>query len=117
MLRLRSRPDYLAAAKGIRIVRPGFVLQARRRNEPTGAARFGFTATRKLGGAVTRNRVRRRLKAIASIAAPTAPEGHDLVLIGRRGAINRDFAAMVSELGSALEQAARSEPDIRRRSN
>ena len=107
MKRLRTRPEYLAVAKGVRVVRPGFVLQARPRSEAAGEPRFGFTASRKTGNAVTRNRIRRRLKELARAEAAAAPAGVDFVLIGRKDAAGRDFAAMSSELRSAIADAAK----------
>jgi len=115
--RLRTRPDYLAVAKGVRVVRPGFVLQARPRKERAGEPRFGFTASRKTGTAVVRNRIRRRLKELARAGAPSAPEGIDFVLIGRREAAGRDFATMAGELQSAFADASRSRRQRRPEAN
>ena len=91
MDRLRQRADFLAAATGPRAPVSGFVLQARHRNEP-GSARVGFTVSKKVGNAVERNRVKRRLREIVRLA----PEGrlrtgYDYVLIGRRAALDLSF--------------------------
>ena len=88
---------------------PGVVLQALRR-EPAasgpGAAdtRVGFTVTKKVGNAVVRNRVRRRLREAARLTfrAYGAPAGTDLVLIGRDGTIGRDFGLLCADLEAAL---------------
>ncbi len=69
------------------------------------AARIGFTVTKKLGNAVTRNRIKRRLRAAASQALPNlVHDGHDYVLIGRQGTIARDFGALKGDLTSALQR-------------
>ena len=68
--RLKRRAEFLrVAAKGAKSAMPGLVLQARRRDD-SGPARLGFTVTKKVGGAVVRNRVRRRLKEAARAVVP-----------------------------------------------
>ena len=67
MERLTQRADFLAAASGIKTTAAAFVLQARKRVDE-GPARFGFTVSKKVGNAVERNRVRRRLREIVRIA-------------------------------------------------
>lgn len=84
---------------------PGLVLQALRRDDD-GPARVGFTVTKKLGNAVVRNRVRRRLReAMRQIAKERVLAGVDLVLIGREAARRRPFAALAADLGQALDRA------------
>ncbi len=61
MERLKQRADFLAAAKGAKVPAGAFVLQARERGDGA-PARFGFTVSKKVGNAVERNRVRRRLR-------------------------------------------------------
>ena len=102
MDRLRQRADFLAAATGPRAPVSGFVLQARQRNEP-GSARIGFTVSKKVGNAVERNRVKRRLREIVRLA----PEGgmrtdYDYVLVGRRAALDLSFERMVQDFERAL---------------
>ena len=66
--------------------------------------RFGFTVTKKLGGAVVRNRIRRRLKAaIAALAPKEARDGFDYVLVARPAALDRDFTEMVADLTRAFK--------------
>ena len=107
MERLKQRADFLAAAKGARVPAAPFVLQSRARGDP-GPARFGFTVSRKVGTAVERNRVRRRLKEIVRRnAAVIAQDGHDYVLIGRRAALAMPFDEMTTEFVGALARLSR----------
>lgn len=103
MDRLKNRGDFLRAAGGAKWATPGFVLQARRRRDDGMAPRTGFTASRKVGGAVARNRARRRLKEAVRLGmAEHARAGHDYVLIARRATLTHSFHAMVDELRRAL---------------
>jgi len=86
---------------------PSLVLQARARGETKAAspdiARFGFTASKALGGAVQRNRARRRLKEAVRIVAPGhAVPGYDYVLIARSGTVQRRFTEITKDLERAL---------------
>lgn len=84
---------------------PGLVLQARRQDENGGATRVGFTASRKVGGAVDRNRAKRRLKAAAGRVIPAhARAGFDLVLIARGATVKRPFPALLDDLNTALKR-------------
>jgi ribonuclease P protein component len=104
MERLRHRADFLAAASGAKAPATSFVLQARERRDG-GPVRIGFTVSKKVGNAVERNRVRRRLREIVrrSAAAGMRP-GHDYVLIGRRAALGLPFGRMIEEFDRALRR-------------
>lgn len=103
MERLRQRADFLAAATGAKAPTAAFVLQARQRNG--GAARVGFTVTKRTGNAVERNRIRRRLREVVRLSEPAALRpGHDYVLIGRRAALNAPFERMKSDFDRALRR-------------
>jgi ribonuclease P protein component len=87
---------------------PGFVLLVRTRDDDDPAMRLGITVTRKIGGAVVRNRMKRRFRALAREVLPQAGmAGADHVLIGRQGGIERDFATLRSELIKALSRLAK----------
>jgi ribonuclease P protein component len=87
---------------------PGFVLLVRPRGDEDPAMRLGITVTRKIGGAVVRNRMKRRFRALARELLPEAGvAGADHVLIGRSGGIERDFAALREDLLKALGKVAR----------
>ena len=82
---------------------PGFVLLVRDRADGDNAKRVGFTVTKKIGGAVVRNRMKRRLRALAREFLPAGGfVGADHILIGRAGGIERDFALMRAEIVRAL---------------
>lgn len=79
------------------------MLQTRKRDDP-GPARMGFTVSKKVGTAVERNRVRRRLKdAVNRFAMDRMIPGHDYVLVGRRNALTVTFARLGEELERAFE--------------
>jgi ribonuclease P protein component len=101
--RLRQRPEFLRVAKGERFHSRAFSLQAAPRDKVEGPARFGFTVTRKAGGAVERNRMRRRLREALRRAAPLeARPGFDYVIVARRSSLDAGFDQLVSELARAL---------------
>jgi ribonuclease P protein component len=105
MQRLRHRTDFLAAATGAKAPATAFVLQSRNRRDQ-GLARVGFTVSRKVGGAVERNRVRRRLREVVRLSLPSRLQpGHDYVLIGRRAALKLPFERMLQEFERALGRA------------
>ena len=84
---------------------PGFILLVRDRQDADPQMRVGFTVTKKIGGAVVRNRMKRRLRALAREILPANGfAGSDHVMIGRAGGVERDFGVLRSELVSALER-------------
>jgi ribonuclease P protein component len=104
MERLRQRADFLAAAQGAKVTTVGFVLQARERTE-RGPTRVGFTVSKKVGNAVERNRVRRRLREIVRLTATARlRSGHDYVLVGRRSALSLPFERMTQDFDHALRR-------------
>jgi ribonuclease P protein component len=87
---------------------PGFVLLVRDRGDGDPAMRIGITVTKKIGGAVVRNRMKRRFRALAREILPRAGvKGADHVMIGRAGGVERDFASLRSDLERALAKIGR----------
>ena len=111
LVRLKNRADFLRVAAGRRrAVRPAFIVQAAPPTEDASgtSVRVGFTASRKVGNAVVRNRAKRRLRAIAAEVLPQMGHpGTDYVLVARATANERPYAELLGDLEGALRQLAR----------
>jgi ribonuclease P protein component len=107
--RLKIRADFLRAAKGIRRVEGAITLETCPSPEPRPRTlRVGFTASKKVGNAVIRNRAKRRLRAAASQLLPLlGRDGHDYVLVARGTTVARPFPALLSDITTALKAAHR----------
>jgi len=102
MQRLKRRREFLAAARGASRAAPAVVVQMLKRGDE-GPPRVGFTVTRKLGGAVARNRIRRRLKEAVRLALPGCMKpGRDYVFIGRPETALRPFGLLQQDLMDAV---------------
>ena len=119
LVRLKTRADFLRVAAGRRrAARPGLVLQAAPHLPGDGAAivRVGFTASRKVGNAVVRNRAKRRLRAVAAdVLARDGRQGTDYVLIARGGTGGLPYAELVSDLEAALRRIDQPGGEARKR--
>ena len=101
--RLLRRPQFLAAAKGVSQARGAVVVQQLDRADGDPTVRLGFTATRKIGGAVVRNRAKRRMRAAAQAILPQLGKpGFDYVLIARNGAPTRAWPRLLDDVKTAL---------------
>jgi ribonuclease P protein component len=95
----------VAANGGLRATTPGFILLVRDRKDQDATMRVGFTVTKKIGGAVVRNRMKRRFRALArEIVASKGFSGADHVMIGRADGVERDFSLLRNELAAALDR-------------
>lgn len=102
MQRLKNRRDFQAAARGASFALRSLVVQMRERGDE-GPPRIGFTVTRKLGGAVERNRIRRRLKEAVRLALPgKVRQGRDYVFIGRPEAAARPLKLLMEDVVHAV---------------
>ncbi len=100
---MTRRADYLAANRGRRQTTPGFILLVNDRRDSDPVPRIGITVSKKVGGAVVRNRMKRRFRALARELLPVhAIAGADHVLIGRKDGIERDFDLLRAEMIKAL---------------
>lgn len=105
---MTKRSQFLAANGGVRVPMPAFVLLVHPRQDGDATAGFGITATKKLGGAVIRNRAKRRLRALVRdqfLDAATA--GADHVLIARADAVTLDYRQLATDLSKALAKVPR----------
>jgi ribonuclease P protein component len=108
--RLKKRPDFLAAARALSASRGAVVLQGRARADDCATIRVGFTATKRIGGAVVRNRAKRRLREAARRLMPLlGVPGCDYVLIARGGTTTRPWERLLDDLKNALISLA---PDL-----
>jgi ribonuclease P protein component len=106
---LKKRSEFLRVRGGGRATASGFVLEGKRRGSvaegkyPISGPRFGFTITKKIGNAVMRNRIRRRLRAaLVQVAAAHADPQTDYVVVAREPAATQDFSALVADITKAF---------------
>ncbi len=104
---LRRRADFLEAASGAKAHATGFVLQSRDRGDQA-PPRVGYTVSKKVGNAVERNRVRRRLREVVRLSvAERMRAGCDYVLVGRRAALDLAFDRLINDMSGALSRVHR----------
>ena len=109
---LKRRAAFKAVAAGKRITRSGFVLQALTRETPAPGIRenhprFGLTVTKKIGNAVVRNRIRRRLREAVKRAGAHAAAATDYVVVARPAALTLQFERLVTDLTNGFEFLSR----------
>ena len=108
--RLKKRREFLYVAKGRKAVQRGVVIQARRRDGNPHCS-IGFTASKKVGNAVLRNRAKRRLREIARLLLPLHGEpGFDSVFIARATTPDREWSKLMRDVESALASLTTDKP-------
>ncbi len=109
MQTIKKRADFLSVtAKGKRFITGSFILQMLKRDDAHFAGpepRFGFTVTKKMGNAPTRNRIKRRLRESVRLCGQLhALSGHDYVVIPRHKALTCDFAHLTRDMEFAFSR-------------
>ena len=105
--RMRKRPQFLACAKAPSSAKGAVVVQARARDDGLEIVRAGFTATKRVGNAVVRNRARRRLREAVRLLLPQLGRpGFDYVFIARGGTAERPWVRLLDDVKSALLRLA-----------
>ena len=100
---IKKRQDFLALRNARRTSSRCFLMLSRKNRENGESLRLGLTVTKKLGGAVIRNRIRRRLRAAAREVFPLhAAGGTDYVLVARKAAYDRNYAELLDDMKRAL---------------
>lgn len=98
---LKKRVDFLRLRRGVRASTPAFLVQSLPND--LGSLRVGFTVTKKMGNAVIRNRMKRRLRAVAAeLLAHHGQAGTDYVFLARPRALTRPYGRMLDDLRAAL---------------
>ena len=105
--RLKKRPDFLACAQGPALARGAVLVQVRARGDDSDLVRAGFTATKRIGGAVERNRAKRRMREAVRLLLPEhGRPGHDYVFIARGGMTKRPWERLLDDVKTALIRLA-----------
>ncbi len=105
LVTIKARADFLRIRGGAKWNTPGFLIETKPARDPNGPPRFGFTVTKKLGNAVVRNRIRRRLKeAVRTAHGSLSQPGYDYVIVGRTPAFDMPFERLVADVATGLKR-------------
>ena len=108
--RLKTRPEFLRVGRGRKVYGRCIGLQVARRDDDatSGIAecRVGLTVTKKVGGAVERNRIKRRLREALRAPGLATDAGHDYVIVARRDALSVPFAGLISDVRKCFGEVA-----------
>ncbi len=105
LVTVKARADFLRIRGGAKWNTPGFLIEAKPARTPGGSPRFGFTVTKKIGNAVVRNRIRRRLKeAVRQAQGTLAREGYDYAIVGRKPAFDMPYDRLVADVLTGLKR-------------
>ena len=104
--RLQKRPEFLAVASANKkFVTACFILQCGAPFADNRSSKIGYTASRRVGGAVDRNRVKRKMRELVRLVlAPKLEGGRDYVMVGRKSAVKRPFAIMIKDAEKVLNK-------------
>jgi len=113
---LKNRKEFLSARHGPFAKARGFVLQSSKPSTtPREMPRFGFTVTKKVGNAVVRNRIKRRLREVVRTCGSQNPiVPNDYVLIGKQAALKLPFETMVADLARGLDRVTNSRENLQK---
>jgi ribonuclease P protein component len=106
LISIKKRSDFVNIKKnGEKSYAKGLILETKENKNPTGNIRVGYTATKRLGNAVTRNRIKRRFRALSSQILPLlARPDYDYVIIGRKGTLERSLEDLKKDLKYSLHK-------------
>lgn len=111
---LKRRSEFQKVRGGGRYSGPAFLMEGVKRSGDDAGPRFGFTVTKKLGGAVVRNRIRRRLRAaLTEVSAQLADPAFDYVIVARSPALDRSFLELRADFVAAFDRIRRARPTSR----
>ena len=104
--KIRLRKDFINIQNnGNKHVCSSFIIQSFKNNSQNQPSRFGFTASKKVGGAVERNKAKRRMRELVySLKDKFKEFGYDYVLIARKNIVDKKFEDLKKDLNNTLKK-------------